>query len=202
MKKLLLAFIVFMSLILILVYFPVHGEEKIYDTVLRLHVIANSDSEEDQALKLKVRDAVIRQSEVLLDGCTTRSEAAEHIEAHRDSILFAAESVIRNEGYSYPVAVKLGLENYPEKSYDSCCFPAGEYLSLRVCIGEAEGENWWCVLFPPLCLSAAKTQKQSNEDAFVAVGLNKDQYGIITQTEKTTYKVRFKILEVFQGTFG
>ena len=202
MKKLLPAFVIFMSLILILVFFPVHGEEKIYDTVLRLHVIANSDSDEDQALKLKVRDAVIRQSEVLLDGCSTRDEAAARIGENRAALLFAAQSAIRAEGFDYSVTVDLGFEKYPEKSYENCCFPAGEYLSLRVCIGNADGQNWWCVLFPPLCLSAAKAQQKTNEDAFISVGLNKDQYGIITQTQKTTYKVRFKILEVFKSAFN
>lgn len=201
MKKLLPAFIIFMSLILILVFFPVHGEEKIYDTVLRLHVIANSDSDEDQALKLKVRDAVIHKADALLSDCAHRDEAAARIEKHRAELLSAARQVVKNEGYDYPVALDLGLEEYPEKSYGSCCFPSGEYLSLRISIGDADGQNWWCVLFPPLCLSAAKTQQKSNEDAFISVGLNKDQYGIITQTQKTTYKVRFKILEVFKSVF-
>lgn len=201
MKKLLPAFIIFMSLILILVFFPVHGEEKIYDTVLRLHVIANSNSDEDQALKLKVRDAVIQKAGGLLSDCADRDEAAARIEKHRAELISAAEQVVKNEGYDYPVSLDLGLEKYPEKSYGSCCFPSGEYLSLRISIGDADGQNWWCVLFPPLCLSAAKTQQKNNEDAFISVGLNKDQYGIITQTQKTTYKVRFKILEVFKSVF-
>ena len=83
----------------------------------------------------------------------------------------------------------------------ACAFPAGTYVSLRVCIGEAEGQNWWCCLFPPLCLSAA-TAKSDNEDAFIQVGLTKDQYGIITETGKTKYKVRFKLLEVLEDWFG
>lgn len=201
MKKLIPVFIVFMSLILILVFFPVHGEEKIYDTVLRLHVIANSDSDEDQALKLKVRDAVIERADVLLSDCANRDDAADRVEEHRSELLSVAEEVVQNEGFDYPISLDLGLEKYPEKSYGSCCFPSGEYLSLRISIGDANGQNWWCVLFPPLCLSAAKAQQKNNEDAFISVGLNKDQYGIITQTDKTTYKVRFKILEVFKNVF-
>lgn len=198
-KKLIGVFAFIVAISLVLVYFPVHGEEKIYDTVLRLHVVANSDSDEDQALKLKVRDAVIEESRAMLEGCETREDAAVTVEKNRDRLLCVAKQVIVEEGYSYPVAVELGLEEYPEKTYDSCCFPAGEYLSLQVKIGNATGQNWWCVLFPPLCLSAASAD---NEDAFVSVGLNKEQYSIITQTDKSTYRVRFKILEVFKSIFG
>ena len=90
--------------------------------------------------------------------------------------------------------VELGEEEYPTKNYESFCFPSGSYVSLRVLIGDAEGQNWWCVLFPPLCLSAA-TDKSSTEDAFIAVGLTQEQYKVITETDDTTYEVRFKILE-------
>ena len=182
-------------------FLPVHGEEEIYDTVVRLHVLANSDTEEDQALKLKVRDAVLEASAPLVKGCTSQEEAIEMLSAHIPDLEAAALTVIEAEGYNYPVTVLLGEEDYPTRTYESCAFPAGTYVSLRVCIGEAEGQNWWCCLFPPLCLSAA-TAKSDNEDAFIQVGLTKDQYGIITETGKTKYKVRFKILEVIEDWFG
>ena len=111
----------------------------------------------------------------------------------------AARSVIAAEGRDDAVSVMLGRETYPTRTYESCCFPAGEYVSLQVLIGAAEGQNWWCVLFPPICLSAAT---EGSEDAFVQVGLSKDQYGIITETGKTKYKVRFKVLELWQGLWG
>ncbi len=181
-------------------FLPVHGEEEIYDTVVRLHVLANSDSEEDQALKLRVRDAVLAVTSPLVQDCTTQAEAMAVLEAHMTELTDAARAVIAAEGRTDAVSVMLGEEEYPTRTYESCCFPAGTYVSLRVCIGEAAGQNWWCVLFPPLCLSAA-TADNNREDAFVQVGLNKDQYGIITETGKTKYKVRFKILEVVQGWF-
>ena len=93
------------------------------------------------------------------------------------------------------------MEDYPTREYESCAFPAGQYLSLKICLGEAEGQNWWCVLFPPLCLSAA-TDSSDHEDAFIQVGLTKEQYGIITETEDTKYRVRFKILETVKGWFS
>lgn len=188
------------SLILILNCLPVHGEAEIYDTVVRLHVLANSDSEEDQALKLKVRDALLEISDGILTDCKSQEEAASAIEKSKDLLTQAANEVIRSAGFDYPVNIELGYENYPERTYENCCFPSGEYLSLRVLIGHAEGQNWWCVLFPPLCLSAASAdQSKDPEDAFISVGLNKEQYGIITETGKTKYKIRFKILEAVEN---
>ncbi len=181
-----------------LFFFPVHGEGEIYDTVVRLHVRANSDSEEDQALKLRVRDAVLAVTSPLVENCQSQKEAIDVLEAHMSELEKAAREVIAAEGRTDAVAVLLGEERYPTRTYENCCFPAGTYVSLQVCIGEAEGQNWWCVLFPPLCLSAA-TAERSNEDAFVQVGLSKDQYGIITETGKTKYKVRFKLLELVES---
>ncbi len=183
-----------------LCFLPVHGERDIYRTVVRLHVLANSDSEEDQALKLRVRDAVLAVTSPLVEDCTTQAEAVAVLESHREDLVAAARAVIVSEGRDDAVSVTLGEEEYPTRTYESCCFPAGTYVSLRVCIGEAAGQNWWCVLFPPLCLSAA-TASADNEEAFVQAGLTKDQYGIITETGKTKYKVRFKLLEVIEGWF-
>lgn len=200
-NRLSIAIVTLLIGLMALSFLPVHGEEKIYDTVVRLHVLANSDSEEDQALKLRVRDAVLDATSPLVKDCTSQEEAVEILSAHIPDLESAAAAVIRQEGYDYPVTVLLGEEEYPTRTYESCAFPAGTYVSLRVCIGNAEGQNWWCCLFPPLCLSAA-TAKEDNEDAFIQVGLTKDQYGIITETGKTKYKVRFKILEVIEDWFG
>ncbi len=183
-------------------FLPIHGEDEIYDTVVRLHVLANSDSEEDQARKLRVRDAVLCVTTPLVENCTSQEEAMATLQAHLSDLEAAARAVLDAEGCEDAVSVILGEEEYPTRTYESCCFPAGTYVSLRVCIGEAAGQNWWCVLFPPLCLSAATAEREAdNEDAFVAVGLTKDQYGMITETGKTKYRVRFKLLEVVQGWF-
>ena len=200
-KRFYVAIVILLVLMMALSFLPVHGEREIYDTVVRLHVLANSDSEEDQALKLKVRDGVLAAAAPYLEGCATQAEAVEALTAHMDELEAAAANVIAAEGYSYSVTVLLGEEDYPTRAYESCAFPAGTYVSLRVLIGSGEGQNWWCCLFPPLCLSAA-TAKQDNEDAFIQVGLTKDQYGIITETGKTKYKVRFKLLEVLEDWFG
>lgn len=200
-KRICVAIVILLVTMMAVSFLPVHGEREIYDTVVRLHVLANSDSEEDQTLKLTVRDAVLEAATPYLEGCTTQEEAIRSLMSHLTDLETVAAATISAEGYDYPVTVLLGEEDYPTRTYESCAFPAGTYVSLRVCIGEAEGQNWWCCLFPPLCLSAA-TAKSDNEDAFIQVGLTKDQYGIITETEKTKYKVRFKILEVLEDWFG
>ena len=198
-KRILIVFFTICSVLLFLGTLPVHGEAEVYDSVVRLHVLANSDSEEDQALKLKVRDALLEKTAPLLSSCSSREEACAALEAHMDELKQIAEEVIRAEGYDYPVTILLGEEEYPEKNYDSICFPSGKYTSLRVCIGNAEGQNWWCCLFPPLCLGNSTVSSEDAEDAFISVGLTPNQYKIITQTEKPIYRVRFKILELLQS---
>ncbi|MBQ9113224.1 MAG: stage II sporulation protein R [Clostridia bacterium] len=179
---------------------PVHGEAEIYDSVLRLHVVANSDSEADQALKLEVRDAILECNALLCEDCDSVEDARAVLEERLEEIRLCAKEKMESLGYTYDVEVRLCEEEYPTKQYGSLCFPSGEYLSLQVLIGEAAGKNWWCVLFPPLCLSAA-TKTQTNEDAFISVGLNPEQYRIITETQTPTYEVRFKILEALEDIF-
>ena len=201
-KKLLICTFVILGIALVAGLFPVHGESEIYDTVVRLHVIANSDSDSDQALKLLVRDEVIAVVSPAVEDCKTQAEAIAAIEEISDEINAAAREVVEREGYDYNVSVELGKEHYPTKTYESCAFPEGEYISLRVNIGEGEGQNWWCCLFPPLCLSSATPDDEaSNEDAFISVGLTPDQYKVITESDTPKYKVRFKILEVFGKLF-
>lgn len=197
MKKLLTLIVCICCVFTVIAVLPVHGEADIYDKVLRLHVVANSDSKADQELKLCVRDRILAVTQALGSDCTSLEEARELIEAELDTLELAAAEEIAREGFSYAVEVKLTEEQYPTKQYASLCFPAGKYLSLQVLIGDAVGQNWWCVLFPPLCLDAAS---KSNEDAFISVGFTAEQYKIITETEEPTYRARFKILELIEGT--
>lgn len=194
-KRILIATFTIIGLYVLLGFLPIHSEAAIYDNVLRLHVLANSDSSEDQALKLEVRDRILEETATLFKDCKTKDEAREAVESSLDKIREIAEQTVREAGYEYGVSVSLGEEEYPTKNYEECCFPAGEYLSLRVMIGEAEGENWWCVLFPPLCIDAAGESRE----VFAEVGLTDEQYSFITETDNPKYKVRFKLLEVIEG---
>lgn len=201
-KRILICTFVLIAIAFTISFFPIHGEEEIYDCVLRLHVIANSDSEEDQTLKLHVRDSIMTTVSETVTGCRNRDEALERLNQKIDEIQSIAQRAVTEEGYDYPVKIELLEEHYPTKNYEVCCFPEGEYLSMRVEIGKSEGQNWWCCLFPPLCLGAAtQKSKEECEDAFIEVGFTPDQYKIITETGKTKYKARFKILEVIEGLF-
>ena len=183
-------------LFLLLGLLPVHGESQVYDKVLRIHVLANSDSEEDQAMKLQVRDAILQVTEPLLQEIHTREEAESVIRDHLPLLKETADRALESLGARHTATVELSQESYPTRIYEQCAFPAGSYLSLRIRIGSGEGQNWWCVLFPPMCLSAAS--KETAEDAFISVGFTDDQYRIITETNNPTYTVRFKILEVLK----
>ena len=195
MKKILILSVCICLLFVALSVMPVHGEAEIYDEVLRLHVVANSDSESDQALKLDVRDGIIEVTRELTADCHSLEQTSAVVSENLSVIAEEAQRIIQANGYSYDVEVRIGREEYPRKTYASLCFPAGEYLSLQVLIGDAAGQNWWCVLFPPLCLDAASS---SNEDAFISVGFTPEQYKVITETDSPKYKARFKLLEVIE----
>lgn len=204
-KKAFTVLLIAVSLTLLIGLLPVHGENGIYDSVVRLHVLANSDSEEDQELKLKVRDRVVELTAELLKDCRTRSEAVKVIEESLDVFRDEGESVLLENGSEHGVTVTLCEEYYPTRLYEGAAFPSGDYLSLQIKIGEAEGKNWWCVLFPPICLSAARGQ-DSLEESFIAAGLTPEQYRIITETRGNEnggkYEIRFKILEIFKEIVG
>lgn len=202
-KKAFSILLIIVSVTLIIGLMPVHGEEKIYESVVRFHVLANSDSEEDQANKLKVRDAVVALTGELLSGAVTRDDAVAVLEKNKELICDTARMTLAEVGSHDDVTIKIGEEYYPTRDYEDVAFPAGKYLSVRLCIGKAEGKNWWCVLFPPICLSAATADtavSKSNrlEEAFIAAGLTPDEYRIITESKNcdSRYRIRFKILEI------
>lgn len=122
-----------------------------YKGIIRLHVVANSDSAEDQNLKLKVRDAVIEEVGKLEDSKDI-DESRETLISHLDDLTETANKVIRENGYNYKASAELGVRWIPEKTYGDMYFPAGNYEALTITLGKGEGQNWWCVLFPPLCL--------------------------------------------------
>ncbi len=196
-KRILTLSIIAAICLLVIGLLPVHGEEEIYDKVVRLHVLANSDNEEDQAVKLAVRDAILDVTVPLLQDCKTKEEAILLLEENRSLLTETARGVLQKEGFDDAVKIEMGLENYPTRTYDSLCFPAGEYISMRVSLGKGEGQNWWCCLFPPLCLGVATVSDEDAEDACISVGFTPTQYKIITESDKPVYRARFKILEYF-----
>ena len=167
-----------------------HTQSQLAEKVVRLHVLANSDSEEDQALKLKVRDAVLEQATETLRGADDQAEARRRLTAILPELEETARVVITANGYDYGVRAELAETSFPTKEYDGFALPAGEYLALRVLIGEAAGQNWWCVVFPPMCVSAA------SESAELSDVLDEEQVEIVTEPQQ--YEVRFKVVEIFE----
>lgn len=160
--------------------------------VIRLNVLANSDSEEDQALKLEVRDRVLETTSALLAGETEPQAAAVLLNQHLDDIAQSAAQEISAQGHDDRVEVRLEQTWFPTRQYQGISLPAGNYLALRVLIGAAEGHNWWCVVFPNLCLPAV------SERALEASTLTPGQISLL-QEEETSYVFRFKTLELWQS---
>lgn len=131
------------------------------DGILRLHVIANSDSAEDQAVKLRVRDAIL----ACMEPGDTMEEAEAFVRKHGAELLAAAEDTLREAGFSYSAQLMLGTYPFPDRTYGGTLYPAGEYEALRVVLGDGAGQNWWCVLFPPLCIVTEDVEALPAPDA-------------------------------------
>jgi len=161
--------------------------------MVRLHVVAHSDGVADQMLKHYVRDSVWAEVEPLLAAATCRTEAEATITAHLSQITAAAGATIHDWGADYPVQASLTWERHPTRVYESFTLPAGRYHALRIEIGEARGHNWWCVVFPPLCMEVA-----SGPDALEAAGLTESEVALIAGSDQG-YTVRFRALELVDG---
>ena len=171
----------------------VQTQDELAEKVVRLHVLANSDSEEDQALKLQVRDAVLSRAEYLLEAASDRKEAEGILRGRLLEFESVARETIREAGYDYPASVELMDTEFPTKRYTGFTLPAGEYLALRVLIGEAEGQNWWCVVYPPLC-AAVSTDVPVTA---LAIGFSEEEISLITE-ENPRYELKFKTVELWE----
>ncbi|MBQ2739676.1 MAG: stage II sporulation protein R [Oscillibacter sp.] len=167
----------------------VRTRQEISDKVVRLHVLANSDSEEDQALKYRVRDAVLGRLTALMRTSEDRSQAEGIIRGQLLELEELARQEITAAGYDYPVTAQLQELDFPTREYESFTLPAGEYLALQLVIGEGAGQNWWCVVFPPLCTAAAAEVPASA----LAAGFSEEEVRFITEEEG--YVLKFKALE-------
>ena len=167
-------------------------QQGLSDKVLRLHVLANSDSAADQALKLKVRDSVLETASAILADCPDRETAERRLFAALPEIEDAARARIAAEGETQTVTAELRPTVFPTREYEDFTLPAGEYLALRVVLGEGEGHNWWCVVFPPLC---AETTSSLSQTA-MAAGLTEEEVALITESDG--YQLKFKAVELWE----
>ena len=173
----------------------------IQDSVFRLHVLANSDSQEDQDLKYLVRDKLLEYMNEICSDCKSKSEAIAIVTQNKDKFEEIALNAIQTAGYSYDVNINIGNFDFPTKSYGDISLPAGNYDALRVEIGEAKGQNWWCVMFPPLCfvdITSGIVPDESKEQ--LQENMNEEEFALISDDSSSEIKFKFKLLEFFTGS--
>lgn len=167
-------------------------QKDIAEKILRFHVIANSNLDEDQALKLKVKDAVVDYIAPYLTETMSLDETKSVINSHKDNILAVANNVVRENGYDYNVTASITTCYFPIKSYGDITLPAGDYEAFRIEIGEASGKNWWCILYPPLCFVDVSYGIVPDSSKLLLQNiLDEQEYNAITEASDTEYSFRF-----------
>lgn len=173
------------------------SQQALSDRVVRLHILANSDSEADQTLKLQVRDAILGRAEELLSDTSDRNAAQAALEEALPELEALAAEEIAARGYDYSVKAELTQDSFPTREYDDFTLPAGEYLALRLTIGSGEGHNWWCVVFPPLCAAASEEVASTA----MASGMSEEDVRLITE-DGDGYVLKFKSIEIWETIKG
>lgn len=168
--------------------------------VFRLHVIANSDSPEDQNLKYIVRDELIKYMNTLAKDCNSKQEVIEIAKNNISNFENIAKKTIKDNGFNYNVTVEIGNFDFPTKTYGDITLPAGTYDSLKIKIGKSEGQNWWCVMFPPLCFVDVTTgivPEESKKEMKEA--MPEEEYSLISNTNNSEVNFKFKLIEFFEN---
>lgn len=197
-KLSLLAFLLFLYIFICAQNYVFAVSNNLSEAVFRLHVLANSDSEEDQKLKLKVRDSLLNYMNNICSNCSTKAEAISIVNKHQQEFQQIAENTISENGYDYPVKINIGNFYFPTKNYGDISLPAGFYDALRVEIGKAKGKNWWCVMFPSLCfidVSSGIVNDEAKEN--LEKNLEQESYSLISDQNNSEIKLKFKLIEFF-----
>lgn len=197
MKKIKIVILMCVFLLSGLYTYAEEAKKELASSVLRLHVVANSDKKEDRELKLKVRDAVTEVISDITKGSADKDEAMLLSMKNIGEIRRAAKRTVLEEGYDYPVSVEIGKTKFPTKYYENITLPRGVYDAVNVKIGSAEGKNWWCIMYPPLY--GAPFYEEDSDDALCALeeALSAESFKIITEKDSSEVKIKLKILEWF-----
>ncbi len=204
---LILTILIFLYIVLLSFNYSQAISYNLSDSVFRLHIIANSDSSADQELKLKVRDKIIEYMNTLTSSSSDKKDVISMVNNHLDSFKEIALNTIKENGYNYDVNIEIGNFHFPTKSYGDISFPAGNYDALKIEIGDAIGQNWWCVLFPPLCFVNSSTGVVPDDSKnTLKENINSESYEIISEGNNSNdntsdIKIKFKIIEFFNN-FG
>jgi stage II sporulation protein R len=187
---------------LIISYAKTAGSD-ISNSVLRLHIVANSNSQADQQLKLDIRDRIVNEASYLFATANSPDEAIKIAERNLDKIITIANSEIKKQGFSYTASAKIGDFAFPTKTYGDIRLPSGKYKALRIELGAAQGENWWCVMYPPLCFADGILVAPETAKSQLKKSLSEDEYNLITKSSagKVPVEIRFKIVEIIQSLF-
>ncbi|NRW81234.1 stage II sporulation protein R [Clostridium beijerinckii] len=186
--------------------------DEVKDSLIRFHVIANSDNDDDQQLKLKVKNRVIDYLYPYLNSSQSLDESRKIIKDKMEEVKTLAQQVIKDNNYDYDVKVELSRENFPDKSYGNITLPQGNYEAFRIIIGSGQGRNWWCVMFPPLCFvdeSKAQVEYDKTENKIKSNGKSFELESKDDSTENVgdkqadgnNIKIKFKIVEIFRDIF-
>ena len=204
---LILTILIFLYIVLLSFNYSQAISYNLSDSVFRLHIIANSDSSADQELKLKVRDKIIEYMNTLTSSSSDKKDVISIVNNHLDSFKEIALNTIKENGSNYDVNIEIGNFNFPTKTYGDISFPAGNYDALNIKIGNAIGQNWWCVLFPPLCFVNSSTGIVPEDSKnMLKENINSESYEIISEGNNSNdntsdIKIKFKIIEFFNN-FG
>jgi stage II sporulation protein R len=198
---LILTILIFLYIVLLSFNYSQAISYNLSDSVFRLHIIANSDSSADQELKLKVRDKIIEYMNTLTSSSSDKKDVISMVNNHLDSFKEIALNTIKENGYNYDINIEIGNFHFPTKSYGDISFPAGNYDALKIEIGDAIGQNWWCVLFPPLCFVNSSTGVVPDDSKnTLKENINSESYEIISEGNNSNdntsdIKIKFKIIE-------
>jgi len=200
LKRFLIIFTLFITYILLSIFSYSNAvSEDISNSVFRLHVIANSDSKEDQDLKYLVRDELIKYMNTISKNISSKKEAIKLVEENKEEFYTIAKKVISDNGLDYNVDIEIGNFSFPTKTYGDISLPAGFYDALKVEIGEAKGQNWWCVMFPSLCfvdVSNGIVPEESKEN--LQDNMQEEEYNLIS-SDTIEFKLKFKLVELFEN---
>ena len=196
-KNLLIILLLFITFFIANAYsYASNVSTELSENIFRLHILANSDSDEDQALKLKVRDQIIEYMKTLSNGIADKETVIKLSKEHKTDFIEIAENVIRENGYNYPVNIEIGNFYFPTKYYGNISLPAGNYDALKIEIGDAKGQNWWCSLFPPLCFVGVSSGVVDSEgEEYLKENLSEEEFKLISSSSNEV-EFKFKIVEI------
>lgn len=194
-KIVLIIFLLFVYLLFSIFSYATNVSNKLENNIFRLHIVANSNSDEDQSLKLKIRDNIISYLEKICDNCNSKDEFIYIANLNLENLKDIAKNTVRENGFNYEINIEIGNFYFPTKYYGNISFPAGYYDGLKINIGEATGQNWWCSLFPPLCftdISSGVIDEESEED--LKENISEEEFSILSSSNGV-YKIKFRLIE-------